>query len=329
MFSCGRFRWSSCFFWLIAAGFLGVSIAHGNPLPPSGLAVHVDAGAPGFCEQSPLTECTEIVQYTSEVGELAFGLYYVSYFEEYSPYELSVEINWPEQWTHREIEICGGADGYWSATSATSAEIDVNWHDCPPWEGGIKLYAIVHMGVYGPGTMTVETLDASVGCPPTVYDDWPVPGMAQAGVQCSYCFRPCDLSNPCQPVLTPATLSLSADVGGTAEETIHIDMPREEWESPCDAFVDATVDWLSVDYAYDPYLGEGSITVSADASELEPGGHVGYVRCRSEDGWQAGCTTCTHVLFEVIANQGAPGEGPLDDEPAKVTSWGHVKRIYR
>ncbi len=313
---------------IVMAVFLS-SPGQANPLPPGVLMVHVQPVDPDFCDQSPITSCDEIVQLTEEIGELEFDLF-VHTFGLGPPgtplYDLQAIVSWPSAWSIVSAEICNEGEGSVGYVAGDNhAIVDISWPDCPLLTSDTVFLACrILMNVTGDGIFHAYFQDGSLGCPPDLEPLWLVDGAARAGIECAFCWQPCDFSTLCGGELSPTYLALEVVQGATTQGEINAHL----WDAgmnPCDPAFVGDEDWMDIDVVW---IGEYDrlLLVTADAANLDPGYYEGWVRSEDE------CVFCTRVGLEVLpSSQGIP-EGPpagSPEEPGLSNTWGQIKALYR
>ncbi|MCK4305119.1 MAG: hypothetical protein KAY24_12850 [Candidatus Eisenbacteria sp.] len=317
---------------LLSAVWTSPQLAAANPLPPGVMLVHVQPVDPDFCDQSTITTCPQVVQYTEALGVLefdifAFPLEYVWTTPEIAVYSLEVTVCWPPEWDFVDAQICGDGEGTIEQIGPNQATLSATWPACPLITSDDPLFLAGKfvMNVASDGEFHVYFNNGRMDCPPNDFEIGLLEGAARAGVQCSYCFTPCDLGEACRPNLSPNTLELEAVQGEMAEGEIDVLVAGGDLTYPCDFTADCTEGWMSVQVIWideEEYL----IHVTADASSLDAGSYQGWVRGNSE------CVDCTLVNFTVQAIQGIPdGDDWSSADPKRpsAVSWGKLKAFYR
>lgn len=305
---------------LLAVGL--AATAGANPMPESAIYVHVQPVQADFCDTSPITECSQIEQYTYATGELEFDIFL------WGPDPQAVaacafQVTWPATWQYLGGEICHGGLGGINV-SPGSAAIAVDWwpyFDCPMLADEVLLAARLVFNVGGYGELAV-TRPATItwGCPP---EGDPVPvdwwSSATAGVVCAYCYDKCPGQyGYCVPGLNSDELRFELPEGGADQQMIEAGVYPPSGGSPHFA---ATEPWMSLSVEH-PGPDYWQVTVTVDATGLDPGRHEGWVMA------SCGCRDCTHVTLDVLSSQGVP-EGPDVAPPDSARSWGRVKSLYR
>ncbi|MCK4413292.1 MAG: hypothetical protein KAY32_07100 [Candidatus Eisenbacteria sp.] len=301
-----------------------------NPLPEAGFMIHVQTPDPSSCTQWPASDCSQIVQYTEDQGLLEFDLFiYPVAYSDVEIYSAAIHLDWCPDWTLQEWTICGDYEG--SVTlGAHQADLDLTWSDCPETAGGIFLVGRFVLDVTGHGVVEASLLDGNlvIGCPPNDMEiGWLVPGRAEAGVTCGYCYEPCDYGEPCTPVLTPGTVLLDVPQGETVQTEIEAYVFGHYGLEPCwNTIFEGTEDWMSliVDEIGDQdYI----LTLTVDTSSLCQGDYHGWVR------GVADCVDCSAVHLTVTERaQGIPEDDvPVwdADNPQDPVSWSGLKARYR
>ncbi|MCK4413336.1 MAG: hypothetical protein KAY32_07330 [Candidatus Eisenbacteria sp.] len=303
---------------LAAAGWL--TPAQGNLAPPAtheAILFHVQPVSAGFCDQDHVWECPQVRQHTEATGLLEFDLFVYSNRpeEDLSLCTLDLPLAWPAEWTLIDWECCHEGEASF-AVSGHAGQLSIAWQSCPDLRGGLLLVARFIMDVEGCGWFGVAgvldhpTLKLTRGSQ-ELDIWWVLPGWAQAGVTCSYCYIPCDLHTPCRPELTPRHIELETCLGGTAQGYARCWM-----HGGCEAAYATTADWLEVEVG-DPVPASDGITqeilIRADATSLPVGTHEAYIRASGE------CVGCTRLILSVIPTP-----------PVSIhTSWGKLKDLYR
>ena len=300
--------------------------AGANPLPEGAFMVHVQQPAATSCASWPATTCEEITQYTSASGLLEFDLYLYPLAYGELPVNTAVfECAWPPDWGFVDAELCGGALGSIDPGGAT-ALISATWPDCPPVVDGLFLVGRVLLDVTNHGSFIAYCDTGSelvFGCPPEIATEWFLEGRAEAGVTCSYRFVDCLFQGVCQPEVEPQAVVLEAPAGGSAQAVVTAYIHGMHGLEPCHGLMfETTVPWL--DYSTEWVAGdECAVTLTVDASALEPGDYSGWLRAINET------VACTHISLEVLGAQGVPDPELPPTEDSREVSWGRVKTLYR
>jgi hypothetical protein len=316
-------RWLAWVTWSVPFLALGLAVTAGaNPMPESAIYVHVQPVQPEFCESSPITECGQIVQYTYATGELEFDIFLWGPQPEYVS-ACALHLAWPTTWQYLDGQIChGGYGGIDVAPGSASLWIEWPWPDCPMIQDEVLLAARLLFDVDSYGELSVRTpATITWGCPP---EGDPVPvdvwSSATAGVICAYCYDKCPGTSFCQPILAADELQFELPPGGTDQRMIEAGVyPPYEFQID----FDDTESWMTLSVEHPgPWPDYWQVTVTVDATGLEPGRYEGWVTATCD------CRDCTHVTLDVLAGQGIPDEpdvAPLDS----VRSWGGIKSLFR
>ena len=280
-----------------------------NPLPESVIFTHVQPADP--VNPPPITECSQIVQYTEATGELEFDLYLHLVGPPYGVESLEIQLGWPESWTFTGYQVPQGGGGIISV-NGNQASVELNWPDCMETEHEVLLLLRCFVTVDGLGNF------GQLGYPNTVMLCSPEnlllePEMyaATAGVVCDYCYTGCWLGFLCAPTTEVPLLDLQVTQGQMVMEEILYHMDVEPGES-CDALYEGTEDWMMVSGA--PAGGwDHILTLVIDTTEMEPGSYTGWVRMESD------CAACTLVNLEVLSHNTG-----VDN----TASWSRIKAAY-
>jgi hypothetical protein len=283
--------------------------------------VHVHEVAPEFCASCPVTSCPQIVQHTDLSGPLEFDLFFapIAYGPDETISSFSGTFEWPVGWTLIDHEICPAGTGT-IEPSGNRVEVNVTWPDCPPC-GELFLVARLVLNVSGHGSLATaagEPPIVTLGCPPGAFEVHAYAVGGEAGVECAYCFQPCDLSAPCRPVPDPPAIALQVAEGGTVGAEIQVSVGGGSVGWPCQTSFSCTESWMQLEVEE---IGpdEYRITLSADAAGLGPGSYRGWVRMADT------CVGCTRVDLTVSPLVSVPDPGI----PLRIASWGGVKSKYR
>ncbi len=292
---------------------------HANPLPAAAVFTHVQQPDPTFCDACPITQCSQIVQYTEATGPVEFDFFV---WVPVSDVVVSAQLTlvWPEEWTFIDGGPCNGAVGDLEV-DGHQAVLTTTWPDCLTFEdiflAGRVVLNVTSFGElelpYGASTITY-------GCPPNQFD-WDIDalGGAQAGVVCSYCYQDCSFEMPCEPVLSPDDIALELVRGETAITQIAAQL--HGW-TPCTADFVSSEPWMQL-RTEEVGAGEYAVTLTVDSAGLEPGDYAGWVRGISE------CVGCAHVSLTVLQSQGIEDEETDGAPPEDVSTWGALKILYR
>jgi len=321
-----RVTWCLAGCLLIAAAMPQPALA--NPLPEAVIYYHVQPVDPNFCTQTTVTSCPQIVQYTEATGIMEFDLFLMTaYGSELPVYGLETIVDWPWTWNLLEWEICNGGTGmvdiYYN-----QAILDLSWPSCPPAGELFRAMRFV-VEVTGYGNFGQHDWHESwihVECPPDVMDLSPMVASATAGVQCGYCFQPCDFHDPCHPHPTPESLELVLRQGQSVQREIDVFISGGEYPWPCPVTFVPSESWLTVDPVATDY-NQWLLTVNIDATGLPLGYYEAWIRMVDE------CIGCTKVYLEVVDPLSAvpddeDSEGG-DQEPRLPATWGRLKALYR
>lgn len=321
---------------------LAVPVSFANPMPPAGFMIHIRAAEGDACAAPPVAHCAEIVQYTEATGPLEFDLFaYPWAFAGWQTlYSVSVDLQWPVSWSLLDWELCPGPEATIEC-GPSHALLHFVWPDCPAVpENGLVLLGHWLFDVDAHGVLWAEPTEGGIvmGCPPMVEEAWGVPGRAEAGVVCDYCYNQCNLNSPCEPHFPASTLDVELAPGRTC--IVPLDLALSGWgeEGLCcyETQLVSEEPWLSgwVECA-DP--SQGTACVSLDATQLSPGIYEGTLAAIAD------CVGCLAVTLTVAQAQGVP-EGPAEppgDEPAPpvdgegsqpedaiAISWGRLKGLF-
>lgn len=287
-------------------------VAPANPMPEAAVFVHVQPPAPG---SPPLSDCAQLVQYTSASGELQFDLYLKCFVCEpgYPLSSLTLELEWDGDWTWLGYELPAGAEGSVSAVG-NRASVSLAWPECPPSSGEVLHLLRCFLSVTGPGRLgsTGEPGEALVGCPPETMPLFLWIESAQAGVDCAYCWTDCNYGAVCTPATATPLLTLAVPQGTLISESVDFTAYGGAWPCPFQAI--GSEPWMQVTTETLGEPGSYRATLSVDTGLLEPGHYGGWLRGESE------CVACTRVELEVLLPTGV---GSLPG-----ISWGRIKALY-
>lgn len=299
-----------------------------NPMPPAGFMIHIQSPDMDACAAPPVAHCPEIVQYTESSGPLEFSVF--AYPWALAGWEtlcsVDVDVQWPVSWALQEWDLCPGPEAT-VELGAAHARLHLVWPDCPlvP-ENGLVLLGRFVLEVDGHGVVWAEPVEAGigVGCPPDVEPMWGVPGRAEAGVVCGYCFNLCNLNGPCEPQFSQSTLEVDLAPGETTVAAVDIVVAGWGEDGLCcyGTQLESDAPWLAgwVECA-DPFAGIAR--VSLDATQLAPGSYSATLKAVAD------CVGCLDVILTVGYPQGVPeGEGESPPEDATPLSWGRLKGLF-
>ncbi|MFH1144624.1 MAG: hypothetical protein V1774_08790 [Candidatus Eisenbacteria bacterium] len=304
---------------LLALAFAGVPLGAGaNPLPNSICQVHVQAPDPAYCDH-PITSCEQVVPYTHATGILEFDVLIIN--AEGHTTSLQTSVSWPASWELIEYEICIPAQGD-VQVQGNELLLDLAWPDC--LEAWMIPVARVVLNVTENGFCTAGGGEIFVGCEPYTFQDFPLPGQAEAGAGCAHCVAPCAL-DPCRPSLDPASLDMETARGEILVENIHVDISGSYGMEPCTEMIFyGTESWMEVIAHWDPSYWSVELELIVDATLLEPGTYHGWVK--GEDA----CIDCTEVLLTVFDNAlSVPDERDHPDPAPGTLDWGWIKALYQ
>jgi hypothetical protein len=149
-------------------------------------------------------------------------------------------------------------------------------------------------------------------CEPNPWEIWPIQFAAEAGVECAYCFYPCDFGSPCKPRTTPGEIALTLTQGETAQRMVEVSLGDS-----CSPTFLTTAPWLSVSAEHVGWA-QWRAVLDIDSDGLAPGYHRAWMRVEEE------CFGCTSVVLELLPSGTGVGE-----ELATPSTWGRVKTVYR
>ncbi|MGD8394694.1 MAG: hypothetical protein PVF43_04385 [Candidatus Eiseniibacteriota bacterium] len=291
-----------------------------NPIPEGALLVHVQPVDPGWCSAGAIATCDEIVQYTEMTGELEFDLFvYSTVFDPGTAvYRLLTTVEWPASWTVLDAHVCELGLGD-ILMNGNQAQLDITWPDCPPMNGYLFHAARFVVDVEGHGHFGDPAAFSEVymGCPPDGMTMGFMNATAEAGVECGYCFTPCDFQFPCHPVPDTELLALEVRQGETTTAQVHVPIYGGPMGWPCTPLFASSVAWMEVSYEEIGW-NDYAVTLDIDTAALAQGAHEGWMRVTDQ------CTGCTRVLLEVL-----PPVSSAPDDPARERTWGQVKALYR
>lgn len=285
-------------------------VAEANPLPACALLIHVHSWDPDFCLNDPVTECSQVVQYSAVEGDVEFDVYLANPIDFVPPFgNVTFTVQWPQAWQFTSFESCSGGD---VETSVNGQEATVQiHHGSPATPDAFNYIGRFRLNVSGFGALhfTVVSFDGEF---------WGTVGPAQAGVDCTYSYLRCiTLTPPCGARLAPELLEIHVPEGGITTGT----MLANNWNygAPCSVEIMESAAWLDLDVDWDEYHEAAEITVHVDAHGLTPGVYPARIRAVSQ------VVHCSSVLVYV-----EPVSGVSVPEPnIEAASWGIVKQKYR
>ena len=279
-----------------------------------------------------LTRCEDVVQHTTDTGQLVFDAYYYPLLYLYNEPEglgiesLTATFTWPAEWgfvqAYEPID-----DGYGSLQPwGDGYRLVWSFYGCPviTLDDPLLFIGRFVLNVTGPGRFECEIGGDVDTCP----DGGTIPesgyGSAQAGVGCSFCDESCELTMPSWADLTPEELPIEAQQGNDASGSFSVMV--NDMAPPQTISFETDVDWLDFEWSWvDHYLIE--LEVTAHTSGLEPGLHSARVRSVTED-----CTGCAWVRLTVLPSAQGVEEEPGDQPPKPIdegNTWGLIKALYR
>ncbi|MBP6875426.1 MAG: hypothetical protein KBD56_05105 [Candidatus Eisenbacteria bacterium] len=288
-----------------------------NPVPSDAFYIHVHPVAPDFCSEDPVSDCSDIEQFTYERGELEFDVYLVPW-EPVEEYLNACELNvsWPPSWQYLGWEPCRGGSGQ-ADVSQGGGRFQIQWpcswwdgcETCPVTQGDVTLLARFVLNVVQFGTLGVPHGTISYGCPdagdPVVIDG---SYGGSAGVSCAHCVHECrGIDEWCY--MSPWDLYFEVPPGGiSAPQPINVpdDSP---WYPP--AF-ECTEPWIlqDIEYVQDHWV----IWVSVNTMGMDPGEYEGFVTCAYDQ-----CVKCATIHLTVQDSQ----------TETESTTWGRTKTSFR
>ena len=300
---------------VIAALTIGMGIVTGNasanPLPDSALLIHVHSWDPGFCQDNPISNCDEVVQYAEIEGDVEFDVFLANPYGFISSFaNASMTVSWPQNWQFTSFESCsGGTVTMNPGDHLVGVQIDYQPPFVPgPW----ACLGRFRMQVSGFGALAFSSV--SLGG-----QFWGVVGPAQAGVDCTYSYLNCgNLMPPCGARVQPDLLELHVPQGGTV---IGHMTAWTGWTGamPCPVQFMEMADWMELDVEWDEYYYQADLTVTVNAAGLAPGIYPAVIRAVSQ------IVYCASVLVHVEPVSSVPVSDPI----TRATSWGEIKRTYR
>lgn len=292
-----------------------VPVALANPVPGAGLMVNVGV------DPEILTRCEDVVQHTTDTGQLIFDAYYypVAYIE----WGLGIEsvtatFTWPAEWEFvAAYEPLGDGSGHLQPYGE-GYRLEWTFHDCPMLYPDSPLLFIGRfvMNVTGLGEFEAS-VESAVSCYPGGGVIEPAAGSARAGVECSYCDQPCTLSMPSWTEFSPTELAIEASQGEDASGSFTVTV--NDMNPPETITFESDAGWLEFAWQWINYW-QIDLDVTAHTAGLDPGVHSARVRAVTED-----CTGCAWVELTVL-----PSAQSIEEEPAdEGITWGQVKELFR
>jgi len=306
--------------------FVGISAetCSANMLPESGMLLHVQPVS-GSCE-TQIGYCLDVVPWTTETGLLEFliffqPIYWQQYGGEPDIRAADVELRWPESWELIEAEACPSWGEYWYESYGDRHFMHFSyWHNCDyalPLPTGVHevfLLGRFVLNVGGPGRVELPNNSSRVTlCHPNM-ETFPAGLSAEVGVDCEHDGWTCFQNVWCSLHMEPPELLLSARTGGIARDSVEVgtDLCQSVGVYP-------RADWVSAELG--PSNGYVSqLHVTADATGLTAGTYDTLIQLVQHQGR----ARCLPVIFTV---EGA--SSVEDPSPARATTWGRLKTIYR
>lgn len=311
--------------WIVglAALLAGASVVPANVTPPTMLLIHVQPWDPNYCDLPGVNDCEDLVQTTSQAGELLFVVYLVCAYN--MPGRLvsaDFTLQWSWAWWLYDLANCTGAEFSYDYDYENRITLHFHWPEHAYVESFMPLCTFV-MGVGAHDCMEVLD-DATIGWANQYRGMWyepPLPGRAEAAVECEYtCLLDCDQWN-CMPQLTPEELHFElykGEVGlGLLQSVV---TGCAAW--PCQ--FDATEPWVRLEAK--PTSGTThDIYVTVDTADLAVGEHEARVRATYDT------RDCSRIFLTVREGnpQTIPDDGAAGPDASKRTTWGGVKELYR
>jgi hypothetical protein len=251
--------------------------------------------------------------------EFQLFVYPAAYEYEHSPIaSLEADLVWPASWNLVNGAFCNDGWG-----SLEGHHLSVEW-PCPVITGQLFLAATLvfeadvagQLGFQYPGQNPVW-----LGCHPSGFFVDAVGIFAEVGTTCEYNRYDCAYISGCTPgAFSPTELRLTAPSGGNAqgEARFHSLSPTGDW---CNFGTNIGAPWATASVATGPGYAEYTLTVTADASGLEPGPYQTWVQVH----WGQVVARCIGLTFDVQENTGLSGP-PVR---GRLATWGRIKMTYR
>lgn len=314
------------FIWVagLIAILAGAASVQANIQPPTMLLIHVQGWDPNYCALPGVSSCGDIVQTTGATGDLLVVVYMIC-GGGYAPgplTSLDFTLQWGGSWWgyYQDLANCTDAqfsyeDNYYSVT------LHFDWPNHPYPPGFMPLCAF---WTYAGAHSCIEILDdASIHWGyPQGWDEPPLPGKAEAGVECEYsCLQACD-QWMCVPQLTPEELHFELPQGQEVDGLLQ-SVVTGGGASQCQ--FDATEPWVTLEVTQTSYHTH-DVRVMVNALGLAVGEYEARVRatCDARD--------CSQIYLTVT--EGNPETIPDEDgspppDASTPTTWGGVKDLYR
>jgi hypothetical protein len=287
------------------------------------LLIHVQPWDPSYCDLPGVNDCEDLVQTTSQTGELLFVVYLVCAYN--MPGRLvsaDFTLQWNPHWWFYDLANCTGAEFSYVYEYGDRITLHFHWPEHAYVEPFMPLCTFV-MGVGAHDCMEVLD-DATIGWANQYGGIWyepPLPGRAEAAVECEYtCLLDCDRWN-CMPQLTPEELhfELSQDQAGHG---LLQSVVAGCAAGPCQ--FDATEPWVTLQVTQTSGTTH-DIDVTVKSGGLAVGEYEAWVRATYDT------RDCSRIFLTVT--EGNPQSIPESDASSpgesKPTTWGGVKELYR
>jgi len=233
--------------WVVglAALLAGASGVPANVLPPTMLLVHVQPWDPNYCDLPGVNGCEDLVQTTGETGELLFVVYLVcGYSLPGRLASLDFTLQWEPGWWFYDLANCTGAEFSYDYDYDNHVTLHFTW----PEHAYVEPFMPLCASVMGVNHGCIEVLDdATIQWMDQYGGGWyetPLPGSAEAGVECEYtCLLDCDQWT-CLPHLTPEELHFELSKGEVGQGLLQsVVTGCAAW--PCQ--FDATEPWVRLE----------------------------------------------------------------------------------
>lgn len=323
-----RASWVACpRTWIVglAALLVGAAGVPANVTPPTMLLIHVQPFDPSYCDLPGIEGCEDLAQTTSESGWLLAVVYLVcGYSLPGSPVSLDFTLQWSPGWGFGGVANCTDAEFSYDYDYGNRATLHFDWPEHAYVEPFMPLCAFeldvaVHDCVEVLGDATIQWTDGHGWW----WYEAPVPGRAEAGVECEYaCLVSChDWGYVCAIHLAPEELSFELPQGAVGQGLL------QSVVTGCTAGpsgFDATEPWVTLEVTQTSGTTH-DVGVTVNTAGLAVGEYEARVRATYDT------RDCSRIHLTVTEPD--PQTIPADETPpaedAQPRSWGGVKDLYR